>query len=48
MTRDFTEGLQVEGDKYLCELNLEENRRYYKKLQGHKMLENRYTLHFQC
>ena len=45
MTRDFPEGLYVEGNKYLCELNLEENRLNHKKIQGHTTLKNRCSFH---
>ena len=46
MTRGFPEGLYVEGKKYLCELNLEENETYYKRIQGHTTLKSQCRLHF--
>ena len=39
MTRGFPEGLYVEGNKYLCELNLEENRLNNEKIQGQTTLK---------
>ena len=39
MTRGFPEGLYVEGKRYLCELSLDENRPYYKKIQRHTTLK---------